>query len=107
MVARYVAYSLKARTVEPEKQPLLANDSETTLFSMLRLGKHVRAAMDAHATREALLMFHTRSVQRDCKEDNWSNRVTSVWKSVRKRGSWNRAEVQKGLECVKLKNLHC
>jgi hypothetical protein len=27
-----VAYSLKARTVEPEKQPLLANGSETTFF---------------------------------------------------------------------------
>jgi hypothetical protein len=28
-----VAYLLKARTVEPEKQPLLANGSETTFVS--------------------------------------------------------------------------
>jgi hypothetical protein len=27
------AYLLKARTVQPEKQPLLANDSETTFVS--------------------------------------------------------------------------
>jgi hypothetical protein len=31
-----VAYLLKARTVEPEKQPLLANGSETTFFSRQR-----------------------------------------------------------------------
>jgi hypothetical protein len=30
---RIVAYFLKARTVEPEKQPLLANGSETTFVS--------------------------------------------------------------------------
>jgi hypothetical protein len=31
-----VAYLLKARTVETEKQPLLANDSETTFVSRQR-----------------------------------------------------------------------
>jgi hypothetical protein len=38
-----VAYLLKARTVEPEKQPLLANGSET-FVSTQRLGKHVPTA---------------------------------------------------------------
>jgi hypothetical protein len=31
-----VAYMLKTRTVDPEKQPLLANGSETTFVSMQR-----------------------------------------------------------------------
>jgi hypothetical protein len=50
-----VAYLLKARTVEPEKQPLLANGSETTFVSRQRLGKHVSAEMDTHAVIEVLL----------------------------------------------------
>jgi hypothetical protein len=36
-----VAYLLKARTVEPEKQALVVNGSETTSVSTWRLGKHV------------------------------------------------------------------
>jgi hypothetical protein len=36
--------------VEPEKQTLLANGSETTFGSRQRLGKHVPAATDTHAT---------------------------------------------------------
>jgi hypothetical protein len=47
-----VAYLLKARTVEPEKQPLPTNGSETTFVSRQRLGKHVPAATDTHATIE-------------------------------------------------------
>jgi hypothetical protein len=39
-----VAYLLKARTVEPEKQPLLTNGSETKFVSRQRLGKHVLVA---------------------------------------------------------------
>jgi hypothetical protein len=35
------AYSLKAGTVDPEKQPLLANGFETTFVSGQRFGKHV------------------------------------------------------------------
>jgi hypothetical protein len=49
-----MTYLIKARTVEPEKQPLLANDSEITFVSRQRLGKHVPAAMDTHATIEVL-----------------------------------------------------
>jgi hypothetical protein len=49
-----VAHLLIARTVEPEKQPLVANGSET-FVSRKRLGKHVPAAMDTHATIEILL----------------------------------------------------
>jgi ParB-like chromosome segregation protein Spo0J len=66
-----VAYLLKARTVEPEKQPLLANGSEIKFDSRQRLGKHVPAATDTHATIEVLLetVFSTRSMQRGYKED--------------------------------------
>jgi hypothetical protein len=39
-----VAYLLKVGTAEPEKQPLLANDPETTFVSRQRLGKHVPTA---------------------------------------------------------------
>jgi hypothetical protein len=54
-IKNIVVYVLKARTVEPEKQPLLGNGSETTFVSRQRLGKHVPAAMDTHATIEVLL----------------------------------------------------
>jgi hypothetical protein len=63
-----VAYVLKARIVELEKQPLLANGSET--FVSRRLGKNVPAASDTHATIEVLLevVFSTRAVQRGYKK---------------------------------------
>jgi hypothetical protein len=32
------------------------------------------------------------------KEDNWGNRVGSVWESVRKRDSWKGAAIQRGLQ---------
>jgi hypothetical protein len=41
-----MAYLLKARTVEPKKQPLQANGSETTFFSRQQLNKHMSAATD-------------------------------------------------------------
>jgi hypothetical protein len=71
-----VAYLLKVRTVEPEKQPLLANGSETTFVCRQLLGKHVPAAMDKHGRIEVVLetVFFTRSVQRGCKEDNWGTK---------------------------------
>jgi hypothetical protein len=61
-----VTYLLKARTVEPEKQPLLANGCKTTILSRQRLIKNVPAATDKHATIEVLLgtVFSTRSVQK-------------------------------------------
>jgi hypothetical protein len=85
-----VAYLLKARNVEPEKEPLLANGFETTLVSRQRLDKHVPAATDSHATIEVLLgtVFSSPSVQRGYREDKWGNRVSSVQESVRKRVSW-------------------
>jgi hypothetical protein len=72
-IVHIVTYLLKARTVEPGKQPLLTNGSETTFISRLQLDKHVSTATDTHATIEVLLemVFSTRSVQRGCK-DNWS-----------------------------------
>jgi hypothetical protein len=52
-----------------------------------------------HATIEVLLktMFSTRSAQRGYKEDNWGNRVSSVRESVKERGIWKGAAVQRGL----------
>jgi hypothetical protein len=50
-----VAYLLKERNVEPEKQLLLVNGSETTFDFRQRLDKHVPAATDLHATIEVLL----------------------------------------------------
>jgi hypothetical protein len=72
-----VAYLLKVRTVELQKQPLLANGSETTFVSRQRLGKHIPAATDTHATIEVLLetAFSIRSLQMGYKEDNWGNRA--------------------------------
>jgi hypothetical protein len=84
-----VAYLLKARSVEPEKQPLLANGSETTFTSGQRLGKHAPAAPDTHGIIEVLLetVCSTRSVQMGCKEDGWGNRFSSVREAVWKRYS--------------------
>jgi hypothetical protein len=47
-----VAYLFKARNVAPEKQPLLANDAETTFVCTQRLGKYGAAASDTHAAIE-------------------------------------------------------
>jgi hypothetical protein len=73
-----VAWLLKARTVESEKQPLLANGSETLFFCRQRLAKQLPAATDKHVTTEILLetVFSTRPVQMFYKEDNWGNRVS-------------------------------
>jgi hypothetical protein len=49
-----VAYLLKARTAEPEKQPFLANSSESTFISGQQLSKHIPAAMDMNTTIEEL-----------------------------------------------------
>jgi hypothetical protein len=59
-----VADLLKPRTVEPKKQPLLANGSETTFVSRQLLDKHVPASTDTHASIEVLLetVFYIRSV---------------------------------------------
>jgi hypothetical protein len=90
-----VVYLLKTRTVEPEKQPLLANSSETTSVSRQWLSNHISAATDTHATVEVLLetVFSTRSVQRGYKEDKWGNWVSSVWEAVKKRDSWKGAAI--------------
>jgi hypothetical protein len=83
---------------KPEKQPLLANGSDTTSISRQRLGKHVNAATDTHAITEVLFetVFSTRSVQRGYKEENWGNRVSSVREAMRKRDSWKGASIQRG-----------
>jgi hypothetical protein len=61
-----VAYLPKARTAEPEKEPLIANSSETTFVSKQRVGKHVTTVTATHAIIEMLLetVFATRSVKR-------------------------------------------
>jgi hypothetical protein len=41
-----MAYLLKARTVAPEREPVLKNGSETTFASRQQLSKHGLAATD-------------------------------------------------------------
>jgi hypothetical protein len=62
---------------------------ETAIASEQQLSKHISAAADTQAIIELLLemVFSTMSVQRGYKEDNLGNQVSSVWESVRKRGS--------------------
>jgi hypothetical protein len=86
-----VAYLLKARTVESEKQSLLANGSETTFLFRQRLGKYVPAPTDTITRTRVLLetVFSARSVQMGYKEDNWGNQVSTVRKAVKRRLSWS------------------
>jgi hypothetical protein len=58
------AYLFEATTVQAEKQPLLANGSETTSVSRQRLRRHVPAVTDTYVTLEVLLetVFSTWSV---------------------------------------------
>jgi hypothetical protein len=86
LVLNIVAYLLKARTVEPEKQPLLADGSETTFVARKWVDEHVPAATDTNATIEVLLetVFSTRSLQRSYNEDNWGIRVSSVRECAKK-----------------------
>jgi hypothetical protein len=67
-----VAYLLRAKTVEPEKQPLLANGSETTFVSRQLLGKHIPAATGMNTIIQVLLetVFSIRSVQRVIRKTN-------------------------------------
>jgi hypothetical protein len=87
-----VAYLLKARTVEPEKQPLLESGSGTMFVSWQRLGKHVPMATDMLATIEVLLemVFSAESMHGCYKEDNWGNQVCSVREAVKERDSWKK-----------------
>jgi hypothetical protein len=91
-----MAYLLKARTVEPEKQLLLVNGSETTFVSRQQLGKHIPVATDMHATRgtDGNCVFY--SVCPKYKEDNWGNEVTSVSDAVMK---WTAGRELVGSRC--------
>jgi hypothetical protein len=90
------AYLLKARTVEPEKQSLLANGSKTAIVSRERLGKYVSMATDKHVATEVVLetVFSNRSVQKGYKEDNWSNRVSIPY------GGGSSRRRRKGTQCL-------
>jgi hypothetical protein len=66
-----VAYLLKARTVEPAKQPLLTNGSETTFVSRQR-------------PRNGGRVLSARAVPRIYKKDNRGNLVSTVRKSAGK-----------------------
>jgi hypothetical protein len=41
-------------------------------------------------------VLSTQAVPRSYKEDNWGNQVSSVWESVKKRGSWKGATIRRG-----------
>jgi hypothetical protein len=73
-------------------------DGFTRAVSGQRLGKHVSAGTNRRATIDVLLEtgISVQSVARSYKEDNWGGQVSSV-----------RESVKRGLELVKLKNLHC
>jgi hypothetical protein len=117
-----VAYLLIARTVEPEKQPLLANGSETTFISRQQpwnrqqndvrcwgsrflingvtqpiVGRREHIPMEVISIWEWAVLS-MQSVPRNYKEDNWANHISSVWESVRKRVSWNGVTIQKAHE---------
>jgi hypothetical protein len=105
-----LAYLLKARTVEPEKRPLLMNGSEKYSFlrngrkaangttpvaryhildkqeytaaARERLGKHFPPATEMHRKMNGVVFG--RAVSRSYKEDNWGNQVSSV-RSLKKR----------------------
>jgi hypothetical protein len=100
---------LIARILEPKEQSLPANGSEATFISMQRLGKHVAAATDMYATMVVRFetVFSNWSACKGVIRRQLGNRVSSLRESVWKRGSWKGAAVERGLERVKLKNLHC
>jgi hypothetical protein len=60
-----------------------------------RLGKHVPTATDTHTKMNGVVCAGRRGKQ-----------ISSV-EAVRKRGSLKGVAIQRGLERVKLKNLHC
>jgi hypothetical protein len=78
---------------------LLCDDREigeyTRDVSRQRLGKHVPAATNRRATIEVLLETGCFYVVR-AEKDKWGDQVSSI-----------RESVKRGLERVKLKNLHC
>jgi hypothetical protein len=124
-VVYIVAYLLEARTVEPKKQPLLANGSEITFISRQRrplLGSRFlisynrrsllkNGSVDTFSRQRIRIQEWTvlsaRAVPRSYKEDNWDNRVSSVRESVKKRDSWKGATIHRRYESVKLKNHRC
>jgi hypothetical protein len=59
----------------------MTKQENTTALSRQLHGKHVSAAMDAHATIKVMLetVPSTRSVQRDYKEDNWSKKIACIY----------------------------
>jgi hypothetical protein len=50
---------------------------------------------ERHFWKRGFLLW---SVQRGCKEDSWGKQGSSVKEPVNKRGSWNEAAVQRGLD---------
>jgi hypothetical protein len=83
-VLAVVAYLLKPSIVEPEKQSLLANGSETTFVSRQRLSKKkIRGNRYAYNNR-GIVVFSTHPVPRGDKKDNWGNQVSSVRESEEK-----------------------
>jgi hypothetical protein len=68
-----------------------------------RLGKHVP---EETVSIQEWTVLSELAVPRIYKEDKWGNEVSCVRESVNKRVSWKGAAFQRGLERVKLKNLH-
>jgi hypothetical protein len=86
----FVAYLLKARNAEPQKQPLLPNGSE-----------HIPAAAKTHATTELLL--ETECFLCGPRRDVISKGPSQL--RVQLSSAWEAVKIGPGR--VKLKNLHC
>jgi hypothetical protein len=71
----------------------------TRAVSGQRLGKHIPAATNQHATIQVLLGVSMWSMSRSYKEDTWGDQVCSVWESV-KRTRGREAEESPLLEAV-------
>jgi hypothetical protein len=76
ILLRIVVYLLKERTVELEKQPLLANGSETTFVFRQREGSQRNRFSQQESARNSRdtveTVFLRWSVLRDYNEENWS-----------------------------------
>jgi hypothetical protein len=85
-----VAYVLKARTVEPEKQLLLVNGSANTPTAWQWFSScHLTTARDTYTTIEEWLkvVFSARSMPRLCKKDQLLLR-DGPETAVRRLGGW-------------------
>jgi hypothetical protein len=103
-----VAYLLKARTVEPQKQPLLANGSETIFVSRQRFDKQTTEQCPLLGSRFLIsnrrTVFSVRSVLRCYNCGGMEQRVQGSVESQameRKLGGWSEMAASLGISQLK------